>query len=90
MAIAIDLPDLLKLIAAAPKICAALEQNSTSVLGAIEATAPEVLPIIEGVANFLVPGAGTGIGVVATLLYASHKMTPSEQEHWFNRASQMS
>lgn len=51
-------------------------------------------PILETVMNFLVPGSGTGVEfgleAVAFILSHSHKMTPEEEQAWFDRASQVS
>ena len=46
---------------------------------------PEALSIIVTLANFVFPGAGTAIGVLAYIIGKSHPMTPEEQQAWFER-----
>lgn len=56
------------------------------IMQAIMDVEPEVLPVVEALANLFFPGAGNGIALVVTLLSMSHKMTPDEETVWFDRA----
>ena len=46
---------------------------------------PEVLAIVEQIANVVFPGAGSIIGVLAYIVSKSHPMTAEEQQAWFDR-----
>lgn len=50
-----------------------------------------LLPVLEDVANLLFPGSGTGVAIgvegLAFVLSHAHKMTPSEETAWMDRAS---
>ena len=46
---------------------------------------PEALDVVETIANFVFPGAGSAIGVLAYVISKSHPMTPEEERTWFER-----
>ena len=46
---------------------------------------PEALEVVETIANFVFPGAGSAIGVLAYIIGKSHPMTPEEEQAWFER-----
>lgn len=46
---------------------------------------PEEIAIIERLANFFFPGAGTGIEVLLFIAEYSHPMNPQETDLWMNR-----
>lgn len=52
---------------------------------AIEADAPEMLPVVEAAASLLFPGAGAAVELLVFLTANSHKMTPEEEQVWFDR-----
>lgn len=52
---------------------------------AIEAEAPEMLPVVEAAASMLFPGAGLAIELLVFATAHSHKMTPAEEQVWFDR-----
>ena len=54
---------------------------------AMLAHAPEVMPLLETIANAIQPGAGVAIAAIAFGLSFSHTMTPAEAAAWFARAS---
>ncbi len=62
--------------------------KSSGALEAMLKQSPAVLPILESIANFVMPGTGTGLEILAFVLSHSHKMTPEEEQLWFDRASQ--
>lgn len=61
--------------------------GSATPLEAMLKQSKDVLPILESVANFIMPGSGTGIEALAFVLSHSHKMTPEEEAGWMDRAS---
>lgn len=46
---------------------------------------PEEIAILERLANFFFPGAGTGIEVLLFIVEYSHPMNPQETDVWMNR-----
>lgn len=59
-----------------------------SILSSILNKNPEILPIIETIADVLLgPEAGKMIDLVVNLFAMGHKMSPEEEKAWFDRAS---
>lgn len=52
----------------------------------IKDIAPDVLPVVETLANAFFPGAGNAIELLMIVMAFSHKMTPEEEAVWFDRA----
>jgi hypothetical protein len=82
------------LINASAAVFHGIQTSGDASLGAIvrsfEAADPQAMPIIESIANVLVPGSGNAIALAAAVLAISHKMTPAEESAWMDRASQAS
>jgi hypothetical protein len=81
---AIPLATLFALLRNIPAIGAAFEKNQ-SVIDAFKAIEPELLPVVEQLANAFFPGSGGAIELVALLLAKSHSMTPEEEKLWMDR-----
>jgi hypothetical protein len=86
----LSVSDLFVAVGAVPKLIASFEQakrdgDHAGALATIAREVPQVLPIIEKVANYIYPGAGTGIEVMAWVLQNSRPMSPAEQQIWFDR-----
>ena len=63
--------------------------TSTSVLASIASNSPDTLKLIETLAEDAAsliggPLAGMGVGLAIQLLAMSHKMTPEEEQTWFD------
>ncbi len=67
-----------------PQISAGVKAGKSlpTILAELE---PDALEVVESIANFIAPGAGTAIGVLAYVISKSHPMTPEEEQAWFER-----
>lgn len=72
---------------AAPKIKAGIDAGR-SPLEVLKTDAPEVLAMLEQIANYVAPGSGTAIEVVAFLATQARPMTFEEEQAWMARASE--
>lgn len=70
---------------AIPKIWSDMKQGADAGT-VIRDIAPEVLPVIETLANAFFPGAGDAVELMTLVLAYSHQMTDSERDIWFDRA----
>jgi len=87
----LSVADIFTAVGALPKLLAAIQEakqlgaDHESLIGSIVTDIPELLPIIEKVANYIYPGAGTAIEVLAWVMHNSRPMTPQEEALWFDR-----
>lgn len=83
--------DIWVLLEAFPTVVAAVIANHDKpILEVVAQAAPQVMPILERIANRFFPGAGTGLEIITKVFYAPHTVTADEEKAWFERASQMS
>ena len=82
--VAVPWSDVDRLVGAAPSLAREIKAGAPAAQ-VVAAVGPEILAIIETVANLLFPGAGTGIDVIATLISMSRPMTAEEERAWMDR-----
>ena len=76
--------DAYRLGVAAPKVAAGMRAGKSAMQSVVD-DAPEILPIVESLANLAFPGSGTAIEVVAKVVALEHPLTQEETNAWMDR-----